>query len=170
MYQILSPDHHRQHSAASKRNRNRGVMLSEQGWQKLAQANVLYDELGDRYTYEELSERSLLNERTVSRILSCDVKVDKRSLKIFFAAFGLHLDEKDYISAKRYPENQPSTKLSPHPGSYACVDAHDVEAKLSHQELIELHQRLVRELRYLSQLLNLPEVDKSIQLQATDLN
>jgi hypothetical protein len=138
MYQVSSSNHHRQYSTVSqKRHRNRGVMLSEQGWQKLAQANVLYDESGNRYTYERLSERSLLNERTVSRILSCEVKVDKRSLKIFFAAFGLRLDERDYIAAKHYPVGQPTTKLSLYPNSPACTAAYSVEANLSYQRLVE---------------------------------
>lgn len=62
------------------------------------QAGVLYDESGYRYTYEQLSERSHLDERTVSRLLSCEAKVDKRTLKTFFQAFNLSLEAGDYLS------------------------------------------------------------------------
>lgn len=48
------------------------------------QAGVLYNDFGERYTFEELSDRSLLDARTVSRILSCEVKVDKRTFRSFF--------------------------------------------------------------------------------------
>ena len=167
MYQIPFPNHNRQHSTVShKRNRNRGVVLSGQGWQKLAQANVLYDQWGNRYTYEKLSERSLLNERTVSRILSREVRVDKRTLKIFFAAFGLQLNGEDYTTADCYPANQPIIS-SPH---YLNSTVHTAEANLSYQELIELYQRLMQDLRHISHLLNLDEMGGGIQLQATELN
>lgn len=79
-----------------KSYRRRGIILTEQGWQKLVQAEALYDEFGRRYTYEELSERSLLDSRTISRILSRKVKVDKRTLQIFFEALNLQLEPVDY--------------------------------------------------------------------------
>ena len=84
------------HPAISRNGRRRGVVLTQQGWQKMMQAGVLYDDFGKRYTFEELSERSLLDARTVSRILSCEVKVDKRTLKTFFQAFNLQLETGDY--------------------------------------------------------------------------
>ena len=85
---------------STKRSRNRGIVLSRQGWQKLMQAGALYDEFGNRYTYEQLSDRSLLDERTINRLLSCEVKVDKRTLKTFFRAFNLILEAGDYTSSK----------------------------------------------------------------------
>jgi hypothetical protein len=167
MYSISSPNRDQLHSTGScKRNRNRGVMLSEQGWQKLVQANILHDQWGNRYTYETLSERSLLNERTVSRILSCEVRVDRRSLKIFFSAFNLHLTDDDYTTAERYSTDQSVTSLS----SYRSPTAHTIEANLSYQELRDLYQRLVQDLRYLSHLLNLDEMNGNSQLQRRELN
>lgn len=83
-------------SKRSKNHRRRGIILTEQGWQKLLQARALYDEFGRRYTYEELGERSLLDPRTISRILSRKVKVDKRTLQTFFEAFNLQLEPVDY--------------------------------------------------------------------------
>ena len=87
-----------------KGKRRRGVVLTRQGWQKLDQAGVLCDKFGNRYTHEQLSERSLLDNRTVSRILSCETRVDKRTLKIFFETFSLRLDVDDYTA----PESQGS--------------------------------------------------------------
>ncbi len=46
----------RQPHSQTKKSRRRGVVLTEQGRQKLAQAGVLYDDFSHRYTYEELSE------------------------------------------------------------------------------------------------------------------
>lgn len=80
------------------KSRKRGVVLTEAGWQKLKQAGVLYDDFGKRYTHEELSERSLLDARTVSRVISCEVKVDKRTLTAFFRAFELPLEPNDYTT------------------------------------------------------------------------
>ncbi|HEY9630561.1 MAG TPA: hypothetical protein V6C84_24970 [Coleofasciculaceae cyanobacterium] len=165
MYQISSPNPNQLHSTIScKRNRTRGVVLSRQGWQKLAQADVLHDECGNRHTYEKLSERSLLNERTVSRILSCEVRVDKRTLKTFFAAFGLYLDNADYTTAKYCSVDQSMTSFS----FYLNSTVHNVEANLSYQELIELYQRLMQDLRHLAHLLNVNEMSGNIQLQVTE--
>ena len=146
--------------ASRQRNRNRGVMLSKQGRQKLTQAGVLHDQWGNRHTYEKLSERSFLNDRTISRILSCEVRVDKRSLKTFFAAFGLQLHSDDYFSTARDPADQTITSLS----HYLNTTVHSIETTLSYQELVELYQRLTQDLRHLSHLLNLHEVNGSIPL------
>jgi hypothetical protein len=78
------------------KSRKRGVVLTQAGWQKLKQAGVLYDELGKRYTHEDLGERSLLDARTVSHVISCEVKVDRRTLTTFFRAFDLQLEPDDY--------------------------------------------------------------------------
>ncbi|MFB2897575.1 hypothetical protein ACE1CI_32045 [Aerosakkonemataceae cyanobacterium BLCC-F50] len=88
------------HLAPVKQSRSRGVFLSHQGWQKLVQAGVLHNEFGERFTYGQLSERSLLDERTISRLLSCEVKVDKNTLKTFFRAFNLSLEAGDFTSSK----------------------------------------------------------------------
>ncbi len=80
------------------KSRKRGVVLTQAGWQKLKQAGVLYDDFGKRYTHEELSERSLLDARTISRVISCEVKVDKRTLVAFFRAFELPLESRDYTT------------------------------------------------------------------------
>jgi hypothetical protein len=93
----ISPKQLQPCPSSAKRSRNRGVILSRQGWQKLMQAGALYNEVGERCTYGQLSERSHLDERTISRLLSCEVKVDKSTLKAFFHAFDLALETDDYI-------------------------------------------------------------------------
>ncbi|MBW4692719.1 MAG: hypothetical protein KME27_13245 [Lyngbya sp. HA4199-MV5] len=134
------------HPSSTKRNRNRGVFLSQQGWQKLTQAGVLNDELGQRYTYEQLSERSLLDMRTVSRLLSCDVKVDKNTLKTFFRAFNLSLEVSDYTVSQ-------------------CDRAHDVKHDASLHTILMVQraefEQLVEELRQLKQCIG--EYDRLFQ-------
>ena len=78
--------------------RKRGLVLTEQGWQKLLQAGVIQNQFGERYTFAELSERTLLDPRTVCRILGREEAVDKRSLSIFFVAFRLQLERDDYMT------------------------------------------------------------------------
>lgn len=167
MYQFSSsPRNPLQATGSQQRHRNRGVMLSQQGWQKLTQAGVLHDQWGNRYSYETLSERSLLNQRTVSRILSGEVRVDKRSLKIFFTAFGLQLNGDDYLTAACDPANQTINSLT----HYLNSTVHSVETTLSYQELVDLYQRLRQDLRHLSHLLHLHEVNGTLPLQPTKLN
>jgi hypothetical protein len=152
MHQTSSPHLYPLNSAASsKRNRSRGVILSQQGWYKLTQAKVLSDRWGNRYSYEFLAGQSLLDTRTVSRILSCEVKVDKRTLKIFFQAFDLHLDADDYTTPESYPAAQPITSFT----RSLNAPVSNVEMQFFYEELVELHQRLVQDLRHLSNLLNL---------------
>ncbi len=162
MCQISIPNYNQSHPTAScKRNRNRGVVLSKQGWQKLIQAHILHDKQGNRYTFEKLSERSGLNDRTVSRILSCEVRVDKRTLKTFFAAFGLILDKNDYTTIEYYSTSQAIADTSLH----LNLPIHAFEAGMSYQELIELYHQLVQSLKYLSQILNLDETVGNVHEQ-----
>jgi hypothetical protein len=134
------------HPSSTKRNRNRGIFLSQQGWQKLSQAGVLNNELGQRYTYEQLSERSLLDMRTVSRLLSCEVKVDKNTLKTFFRAFNLPLEASDYTVSQ-------------------CDRAHDVKPDIPMNTILMVQraefEQLVEELRQLKQCIK--EYDRLLQ-------
>ena len=167
MYQLSSsPQPRSQAPGSQQRHRNRGVLLSQQGWQRLTQAGVLHDRWGHRYSYETLSERSLLNDRTVSRILSGDVRVDKRSLKIFFAAFGLPLNKGDYLTAASDPANKTIISLSQYLGS----TVHSVEATLSYQELVALYQQLGQALQHLSHLIHLHEMNGNMSMPVTEFN
>lgn len=118
---------------SSKASRKRGVILTQQGLQKLMQSNALCDRYGNRYSYEMLAGFSQLDPRTISRILSCETKIDKRTLKIFFNAFDLQLQPEDYTT--------PETSSDP-------------DAILT-DELMQLKQRIVQDYNRLLTLLNL---------------
>lgn len=121
----------------AKRNRVRGCVLTRQGWEKLMQAGILYDNWGNRRSYESLSEQSLLDVRTVSRILSCEVKVDKRTLKTFFRTFNLELETDDYCAPTNPGEGGTAiAKQNP--------TAHATELKLLMVELMTLMQQIER--------------------------
>ena len=83
----------------ARRSRQRGVMLTEQGWRKLLAREVLQNRHGEWHTYELLGDRALLSPRTVSKIVGREVGVDRRTLKQFFNAFDLPLVSDDYCSA-----------------------------------------------------------------------
>jgi hypothetical protein len=82
-----------------KRERDRGVILTHQGLVKLqdAKQEAEYREnRGNRYTLETLSACTQLSCDTVMKVLACEEKVDKSTLKKFFAAFALSLEAGDY--------------------------------------------------------------------------
>lgn len=124
------------HLSSAKRSRNRGVFLSQQGWQKLVQAEVLQNELGQRYTYEHLSGRSQLDIRTVSRLLSCEVKVDKNTLKTFFRAFNLSLEAGDYIVS----QGDKAHDVKPDAPAHTILMVQRVEFEQLVEELHQLKQ------------------------------
>ena len=77
--------------------RKRGVLLTMQGWHKLQKAiNESEQELGDKYTVEDLSERTNLDPGTVSKVLNREEGVDKSTVERFFRAFRLDLVDSDY--------------------------------------------------------------------------
>lgn len=79
--------------------RSRGVVLTRQGWQKLQDAireSETQEKSGDKYTFEELSERTGLGLSTVTKVLEREEGVDKRTLNRLFGAFNLELDKGDY--------------------------------------------------------------------------
>lgn len=126
------------HHAPVKHSRTRGVVLSNQGWQKLVQAGVLYTESGERHTYEYLSERSQLDGRTISRLLSGEVRVDKSTLRNFFRAFNMLLEANDYTTCRSDRTNDKSSMLS----SYSMVTIQRAEFERIIEELTQLKQRL----------------------------
>ncbi|HBL14150.1 MAG TPA: hypothetical protein DD379_22720 [Cyanobacteria bacterium UBA11162] len=73
-----------------KSNRKRGVLLTSRGWEKLLKAidqAQAQENHGVRYTFEELSDRTGLTPRTVSRVLDGKQRVDKPTLEQVFRAF-----------------------------------------------------------------------------------
>lgn len=77
-------------------SRQRGVVLTEQGWNQMMTAKILQNNNGEWHTYELLGDRTLLSPRTVSKIISRDVGVDRRTLQQFFEALDLFLQNSDY--------------------------------------------------------------------------
>ncbi len=67
--------------------------------------------LRDRYTYEQLSERSSLDDCIVSRLLSGEVKVDKRTLKTGLRRFYIKLQHNlSFSQLKRLVEDSFMTR------------------------------------------------------------
>lgn len=84
---------------ASKQRRKRGVILSSQGLQKLEKAKIeaeYRENGGNRFTLENLSERTGLAMDTLMKVFACEGNVDKKTLKSCFMAFGLTLEAGDY--------------------------------------------------------------------------
>ncbi|XGV97783.1 MAG: hypothetical protein ACAF41_02360 [Leptolyngbya sp. BL-A-14] len=145
--------------SSSKKRRKRGLVLSHRGWQKLLQARVVYNAFGDRHTLEELSEKTLLDPRTVCRLLDRGVGIDKRTLQTFFDAFSLPLEPEDYttpdgMNARQHepekeetfsPPVQPSFSLKPQPHA---------------DEVAQLKQKIIENCRRLATFLDLDGTDQ----------
>ncbi|MEW6491081.1 MAG: NB-ARC domain-containing protein [Cyanobacteriota bacterium] len=100
--------------AVQKQRRKRGVVLTSVGLKKLQEARYqveLEENGGDRYTLEELSDRTQLAPYTIAKVLSAEEGVDKQTLALFFRAFNLELDKVDYSSPKptREVQQNPTT-------------------------------------------------------------
>jgi hypothetical protein len=84
------------HSAKSKRER--GVILTAKGWHKLQQAMQRAEaehNWGQRFTREQLSDRTGLSLQTIARILKRVEAVDRLSIDYFFRAFDLQVAQGD---------------------------------------------------------------------------
>ncbi|PSM48214.1 hypothetical protein C7Y66_15805 [Chroococcidiopsis sp. CCALA 051] len=82
----------------SKSKRERGVILTPQGWRKLQRAKQALEaesNWGRRLTREQLSDCTGLSLHTISRILQRQERVDRQSLECFFHAFSLELSPGD---------------------------------------------------------------------------
>lgn len=82
-----------------KQRRQRGVKLTLQGWKKLQAAKGEVENrenFGNRYTYEDLSDRSGLSVDTINKIFSHSTGVDRQSLICLFSTFNLVLERSDY--------------------------------------------------------------------------
>jgi len=85
--------------SSPKPRRKRGVILTQQGWEKLQHSkreSEMQENFGDRYTMEELSDRTGLDPDTVAKVTNCKIGVDKRTLELFFKAFNLELSASDF--------------------------------------------------------------------------
>lgn len=92
---------------SQKLRRQRGVILTPQGFHKLHSAKRHAEDLknfGSKYTLEELSERSGLAPFTVAKILASEEGVDKQTLERFFKTFDLDLGTSDYCRPNPFEE------------------------------------------------------------------
>ncbi|MEH1864324.1 MAG: NB-ARC domain-containing protein [Nostoc sp.] len=84
-----------------KPKRNRGLILTREGWQKLQNAKLEWEfrnNNGFKFTLEELSEQAGITPVTFRKILTRETGVDKRTLVRLFMMFNLELDKSDYTS------------------------------------------------------------------------
>ncbi|MDJ0555007.1 MAG: AAA-like domain-containing protein [Microcoleaceae cyanobacterium MO_207.B10] len=91
------------------KKRKRGVILSNQGLNRLQAAKLEIEEQensGNRYTLEMMSFRTGLAVDTIMKIFA-PAKVDKRTIKLCFKAFNLILEPTDYT----YPETEETTEI-----------------------------------------------------------
>ncbi len=100
--------------AVQKQKRKRGVVLTSFGLKKLQEARYqveLEENEGNRYTLEELSDRTQLAPFTVAKVLAAEEGVDKQTLALFFRAFNLELDKADYSRPDSNCEQRESVTL-----------------------------------------------------------
>ncbi|MBE9198466.1 MULTISPECIES: AAA-like domain-containing protein [unclassified Nodularia (in: cyanobacteria)] len=84
----------------SVQKRRRGVVISSQGWQRLQAAEYLSavrDNGGHPYTLEQLSDRTGISSKTLTKVRRRQSTVDQPTLASYFEAFGLSLQNDDYI-------------------------------------------------------------------------
>ncbi|WP_250123509.1 hypothetical protein [Chroococcidiopsis sp. CCMEE 29] len=99
----------------TSRSRERGVILTLHGWNKLqtAKSQVEFEEnAGDHFTLEELSERTELSSRTISKVLGRLEPVDRYSLQAVFQSFGLEVSKNDYIRPISRSETSESQQIN----------------------------------------------------------
>ncbi len=102
-----------------KRKRQRGVVLTDQGFKKL-QAAVSKAEIEQNnciaYTVEVLSDRIGIDPHTLTKVFRCEARVDKRTLHCCFKAFNLQLESHDYFQPRPQLQSavrNPLTLLQP---------------------------------------------------------
>lgn len=103
------------------KGRRRGVVLTPQGQAKLnaARRQVEQDEnFGQRFTLEELCDRTQLSLKTITKVLEAKTTVDRQTLEAFFCAFHLTLDRADYgFPGTTSDEHLPNPQFSNTPSS-----------------------------------------------------
>lgn len=100
-----SPDSFSEPSPYQKRRR--GVIISSQGWQRLQAAEYLSaarDNAGSPYTLEQLSDRTGLSTKTLTKVRHRQKPVDQPTLVAYFKTFGLCLEADDCISQEPDPD------------------------------------------------------------------
>ncbi|WP_414621445.1 eIF2A-related protein [Calothrix sp. CCY 0018] len=141
--------------------RNRGVILTLKGWDKLQSAKTraeLEENASNKLTLEELSDRTCLALHTISKILGRCETVDKSSLQSTFAAFGLELCKHDYTQPSP-PDDLSIRSTNP---QYDWAEAPNVSVFYGRsEELLQLRQWVLEERCRLVGLLGIGGIGKS---------
>jgi hypothetical protein len=144
-----------------KTRRNRGVILTLQGWDKLQSAKVkteLEENRQNNFTLEELSDRTQLALHTISKIQGRTEPVDRSSLQAAFAAFGLELYKSDYTQPSP-PDDSEIRRANP---QYDWQEAPDVSVFYGRsKELLQLRQWILEQRCRLVGLLGIGGIGKS---------
>jgi WD40 repeat protein len=91
--------------AVQNRKRRRGVVLTPKGLQKLQSGkrkSESENNFGNKYTLEEMRVLSGLYTGTISKVLNCEVGVEKGTIEDLFKAFNLKLDKNDYLRSNTH--------------------------------------------------------------------
>lgn len=102
-----------------KLGRRRGVVLTPAGQDRLKAARrqvEIQNNGGQRFTLEELCDRTQLSLKTITKVLDAKGTVDRQTLEAFFHAFDLTLERSDYAfptdSAETVPNPTPQSVIS----------------------------------------------------------
>lgn len=107
---VTSPDRISEQALSAKRRR--GVILSAQGWQRLQAAEYLSaarDNAGNPYTLEQLSDRTGISTKTLTKVRRRQNPVDQPTLTEYFKSFHLSLEKDDYINQEPDPDASSAT-------------------------------------------------------------
>jgi len=146
----------------SKPRRNRGVILTIHGWDKFqaAKAQAEFDEnYGNRFTLEELSDRTSLALHTITKVIKRTESVDKQSLQYAFRAFGLELSKSDYTHPTPSFEEWQTRQKNPQQDWGEAADVSQFYGR--EEELFQLRQWSVEEHCRLVALVGIGGVGKS---------
>jgi hypothetical protein len=137
--------------------RKRGVILTSRGLEKLQAARTeaeSRENSGNRYTLEELSERTNLSVDTLMKVFACETGVDRQTLKICFTAFQLALESSDYYQPDTQPPSAQDRQLS---GQFMDdvidleIDSSQVKKQVEQITNSEFFRHLKKELREIRQ-------------------
>ena len=96
-------------SSSQRLKRKRGVILSQEGWQRLVSAQKAAEtELNQKvpFTLEDLNELTGLSSHTLTKVRRRQKPVDRQTLEDFFNAFNLKLMDTDYTKPIATEEDQ----------------------------------------------------------------
>jgi NB-ARC domain len=145
-----------------KKRRNRGVILTLKGWDRLqtARATVeLNENAAHCLTLEELGDRMVLALHTVSKIMGRKEVVDRGSLQKAFSAFGLELVKSDYRQPTEFEDLEVRSCSSQ---QRDWGEAPDVSIFYNRStELLQLRQWMLEERCRLVALLGIGGIGKS---------